>query len=102
MNKREVLALAERWRAAAIPIESADSAENLIGYVRVIDLLLSESAELAPLRPLLEIRDSSTHLAVLTRLESANETLAGVVNARGETIGIVTARRLREPLLREG
>jgi CBS domain containing-hemolysin-like protein len=102
MNKREVLALAERWRAAAIPVESADSAENLIGYVRVIDLVLSDSAELGPLRPLLEIRDSSTHLAVLTRLESANETLAGVVNARGETIGIVTTRRLREPLLREG
>ena len=64
--------------------------------------MLSDAAELGPLRPLLEIRDTSSHLAVLTRLESANESLAAVVNARGETIGIVTARRLREPLLKEG
>ena len=70
-----------------------------IGYVRVIDLKLSDSPELGPLRPLLEIRESSTHLAALMRLESANESLARVVNARGETVGIVTTERLREPLL---
>jgi len=102
MSKPEVLALAERYRAAVIPVEAAESAGSLVGYVRVIDLVLSDSAELGPLRPLLEIRDSSTLLAVLTRLESANENLAAVVNARGETVGIVTTRRLREPLLREG
>ena len=36
------------------------------------------------------------------RLESGNESLARVVNARGETLGIVTTKRLREPLLDEG
>ena len=102
MSKSDVLALAERDRAAAIPVESARAAGSLVAYVRVIDLVLSDAAELGPLRPLLEIRDTSSHLAVLTRLESANESLAAVVNARGETIGIVTARRLREPLLKEG
>ncbi|MGO8691039.1 MAG: CNNM domain-containing protein [Thermoguttaceae bacterium] len=102
MSKQDVLALAERCRAAVIPVESATSAGSLAGYVRVIDLALSDSPELGPVRPLLEIRDNSTLLAVLTRLESANEGLAAVTNARGETIGIVTTRRLREPLLREG
>ncbi len=80
MSKSEALALAERARAAAIPVESADAAGSLVGYVRVIDLVLSDGAELGPLRPLLEIRDTSSHLAVLTRLESANESLA----ARGQ------------------
>jgi CBS domain containing-hemolysin-like protein len=102
MTRQEVLALARRSRAAVIPVESATRPGSLAGYVRVIDLALGSSPELGPLRPLLEIRDTSTLLAVLTRLESANESLAAVVNARGETIGIVTTRRLREPLLREG
>ncbi len=102
MSKRDVLALAERCRAAVIPVESATSAGSLAGYVRVIDLAMSDSRGAWAGAPLLEIRDNSTLLAVLTRLESANEGLAAVVNARGETIGIVTTRRLREPLLREG
>ena len=32
------------------------------------------------------------------RLESSGDSLARVVNARGETVGIVTLERLREPL----
>ena len=99
MSKVEALALAERCRAAVIPIESAG---NLVGYVRVIDLKLSDAPDLGSLRPLLEIRESCNHLAALMRLESANESLARVVNARGETLGIVTTKRLREPLLDEG
>ena len=99
MSKREALALGERCRAAVIPIESAGS---LVGYVRVIDLKLSDGADLGVLRPLLEIRESCNHLAALMRLENANESLARVVNARGETLGIITTKRLREPLLDEG
>jgi CBS domain containing-hemolysin-like protein len=100
MNKQAVLALAEQHRAPVIPVESPAPAGELIGYVRVIDLKLSAGQELRPLRPLLEIRESSTHLAALMRLESANESLARVVGARGETIGLVTTERLREPLLK--
>ena len=102
MSKQEVLALAARCRAAVIPVESATCPgrpRRLCPRHRPGD---ERSAELGPLRPLLEIRDNSTLLAVLTRLESANEGLAAVTNARGETIGIVTTRRLREPLLKEG
>jgi hypothetical protein len=32
------------------------------------------------------------------RMETAGESLARVVNARGETLGILTIQRLREPL----
>jgi CBS domain containing-hemolysin-like protein len=99
MNREDVLAMAERQRAPLVPVESLDSPGNLIGYVRVIDLKLSDSPGLSPLRPLLEIRQTSTHLAALMRLESANESLARVVNTRGETLGIVTTERLQEPLL---
>ncbi len=99
MSKQEALALAARRRTAVIPIESAGS---LVGYVRVIDLKLSDAPDLGVLRPLLQIREKCNHLAALMRLESANESLARVVNARDETLGIITTKRLREPLLDEG
>ena len=99
MNKQDVLAMAERQRAPLVPVEAADSPGSLIGYVRVIDLKLERFAGAQPVAPLLDIRQSSTHLAALMRLESANESLARVVNVRGETLGIVTTERLQEPLL---
>ena len=98
MTRREVLQLAERTHTAVIPVESSDAGRRLIGCVRVIDMRLSDSETIQSLRPLVEIRDDATHLAALMRLESAGESLAGVVNGRGETIGIVTLERLREPL----
>ena len=99
MSKQEALALAARRRTAVIPIESAGS---LVGYVRVIDLKLSDAPDLGVLRPLLQIREKCNHLAALMRLEKRNESLARVVNARDETLGIITTKRLREPLLDEG
>jgi putative hemolysin len=98
MSKRDVLRLAERHHAAVVPVTSADATATLVGYVRVIDLRISASEQLSPLRTLLEVRDDSTHLAALMRMESAGEGLARVVGAQGETLGIVTIERLREPL----
>jgi CBS domain containing-hemolysin-like protein len=97
MGKQAALRLAQRSHTAVIPVAAATSGQ-LIGYVRVVDLSLHEGDDLAPIRPLPEVRDDSTHLAALMRLESTGDSLARVVNARGETVGIVTLERLREPL----
>jgi CBS domain containing-hemolysin-like protein len=96
MGKQAVLGLAGRSHTAVIPV--ADASGRLVGYVRVVDLCLHEGDDLAPIRPLPEVRDDSSHLAALMRLESSGDSLARVVNARGETVGIVTLERLREPL----
>ena len=97
MSRQTVLRMAERNHAPVIPVAAAGS-HRLIGYVRVVDLRLQEGSALAPIRPLPEVRDDSSHLAALMRLESTGESLARVTNARGETVGIVTLERLREPL----
>ena len=97
MSKGAVLRFAERSHMAVLPV-AGDASGRLVGYVRVIELRLHEGDDLAPIRPLPEIRDDSTHLAALMRLESTGDSLARVVNARGETVGIVTLERLREPL----
>jgi CBS domain containing-hemolysin-like protein len=96
MDKQAALRLAERSHAAVMPV--ADAAGRLIGYVRVVDLCLHSGEYLAPLRPLPEFAEETTHLAALMRLESSGDSLARVVNGRGETAGIVTLERLREPL----
>ena len=46
------------------------------------------------MRPLPEIRDDTSHLAALMRLESTGDSLAQVVGPRGEKVGIVTLERL--------
>jgi len=96
MSKQAVLRLAERNHTAVIPV--ADATGRLVGYVRVVDLGLHEGNDLAPVRSLPEVRDDSSHLTALMRLESSGDSLARVVNARGDTLGIVTLERLREPL----
>ena len=97
MSKAAVLRFAERSHMAVIPV-AADASGRLVGYVRVVDLRLHEGDDLAPIRPLPEVADDSSHLAALMRLESSGDSLARVVNTRGETVGIVTLERLREPL----
>ncbi len=102
MDKEEVLRLARRYRISVVPVESPDPSAKLAGYFRVIDLGLSESDEVGPLRRLLEIGEETSQVAALMRMQGAKEELARVVNADGETLGIVTADRLREPLFRGG
>ena len=102
MSKREIFRLAQRYRLAVVPVESPDANHELIGYVCMIELALSESNTMGPVHPLMEIEEDATHVAALMRMQSAKESLAKVVGAGGETLGIVTAERLREPLFGGG
>jgi putative hemolysin len=102
MTKDEVLRLAERAGLPALPIEEPGPEPRLIGYVRVIDLALERSDRIAPVRSLLEIPQSDTHIDALMRMYRAKESLAQVVDLSGRPVGILTARRLGEPLLRGG
>ncbi len=100
MTKGEICRLARRLRIPDVPVEQPGADPRLIGYVRVIDLALDSSDRPGPLRPLLEIPEADTHISALMRMQATHENLARVVDAEGRTVGILTARRLREPLLR--
>ena len=99
MTKQEVLRLARRYRISAVAVESLDEAKKLTGYVRVIDLGLSHGDEVGPLRRLLEIPGTTPHVVALMRMQDAGASLGRVTGPEGETVGIVTADRLRRPLL---
>jgi CBS domain containing-hemolysin-like protein len=100
MTKEEILGMARRLRLVAVPIESVGTQPRLIGYVRVIDLALNPSPEVAPLRRLVEIPSTDTHLDALMRMHRAKESLAQVIDGAGRTLGLLTAARLRGPLFR--
>jgi CBS domain containing-hemolysin-like protein len=102
MSKAEVCRLARRLQIPEVPVESREGAAPLRGYVRVIDLELDPSDRLGPIRPLLEIPHTARHIEALTSMQSAQESIAQVLDAEGETLGLVTARGLREPLFGGG
>lgn len=102
MTKQEVCRLARRLRIPDVPVERTDGDSLLIGYVRLIDLELDASDQLGPVRPLLKVAHTDTHIEALMRMHSAQETLALVVDQNHEPLAVLTAARLREPLFHGG
>jgi CBS domain containing-hemolysin-like protein len=102
MSAAEILRLARRYRISTVAVEGPRPDRELIGYVRVADLALGDARTLGSLRRLVEIPADDTYIVALTRMQSADASLARVVDARGQTVGILTAQNLREPLFRIG
>ena len=98
-SKADVLRLAQRMNVAAVPIEESG---RLLGYVRVVDLKLDRSDQVAPLRPLLKIPHTDAQIDALMRMHAAKESLAQVVDAQGRVLGMILASRLRQPLFGGG
>jgi len=98
MTKQEILRLANRYRVAEVAVEDSTPERPLIGYFRVINLGLDPSDEVGRLLPLMEIKENETQIGALMRMQSAGESLAKVASSKGETIGLLTTRSLREPL----
>ena len=94
-SKADVLRLAQRMNIPAVPIEESG---RLLGYVRVVDLKMDRSDQVGPLRPLLKIPQTDAHIDALMRMHAAKESLAQVVDAQGRSLGVLIARRLRQPL----
>jgi CBS domain containing-hemolysin-like protein len=102
MTRDDVLRLAGRYRMPVVPVESSESPGALIGYYSVIELGLINSDRPPSPRPLMAVPAHVTHLSALMRMRATNEPLAKIVGEGGKTIGVVTAERLQDPLLRPG
>lgn len=75
--------------------------QQLAGYVRTIDVLLSGERWPQAIRPLPKLQSSEPHTAALMTLRSTRELMAEVVDRQGRAVGIVTLERLMTPLYRE-
>ncbi len=102
MPKDEVLRFARRHRTPFLPVERSMQDRELVGYVRIADLMLETSDAIRPIRPLPAIAAQETHLAALMQLHTTGEQLARVVDASGNTVGIVAIDDLHKPLFHGG
>ena len=99
MSKSEVFGLASRFDLAEVPIEDTDRSDALTSYVRVIDLALSKSTEVEDVREIIAISANDTPIEALIRMHAEQENMARVVDAEGQTLGMLYASRLRRQLL---
>ncbi len=100
MKKSDVLRLAQRHTRTLLPVEDARDNRKLVGYWRVVDLYVDDSAELPEPLPMVELRDNLSCLSALRHLSHAEDPLGHVVDHAGNTVGFLTGRELRMALLR--
>ena len=84
-----------------VVLGSARPAKQVLGYVRIADLLTSHEEWRDTTRPLIAIRHDAPQLSAMVRLQSQGETLAQVVDGGGRTVGILSTENLLAPLIQE-
>jgi putative hemolysin len=98
-DKGTALRLARRQQQAVVPVRQADG-ESLVGYVRVIDLLLDASTKtVTAVRPLMRLRRTESHLTALMMLQAENVDLALIEDLKGNPVGVLFRDQLIDPLL---
>ena len=106
-SRDDVFRIAKRHHTPLILVEKSTGKRQLLGYVRLAEVLLAEvlpdSGTLAELvRPLLEIPSTDDHLSALMKMQAANEPIAQLVDDRGASAGVLTFEQLSQPLFRGG
>jgi CBS domain containing-hemolysin-like protein len=94
----ELLRIARRHRAPIVPV--VDKQQKLIGYVRIVDLCLSQAETVNEFLPLATISESEPLIAALIRMQTSNEELAAVVNEEEKIVGLLYAEELTNRLFR--
>ena len=99
MSKSDVLRIAQRHARTLLPVEDPRQKRKLVGYYRMVDLYMDNSAELPEPLPLVTLGENQSCLSALRTLSHAEDPLGHVVNADGGTVGFLTGRELRMALL---
>lgn len=98
-SKSKALRLARRHKMDVLPVAS-DDGKQLAGYVRVIDLLLSDSEKVEKTRPLVKLKRDATQIEALIRLQSERQELAMVTDQLDTPIGLLFASELIDTVFR--
>ncbi|TWU23629.1 CNNM domain-containing protein [Bythopirellula polymerisocia] len=100
MSKSDVLRIAQRNHRALLPVEDPRNKRELVGYLRMMDLFLSDSPTLPEPLPMVELKENLSCLAALRKLGQTDDALGHVRSKDGKTVGFVTGRELRMAFLR--
>lgn len=98
-SKEDILRLARRQKRSMIPVEESRGKRRLLGYVRVIDLVLHDGDGLPPLEPLVSLKENDSYLSALVRMLAADSQLGHVVGEQGKSVGFVSVEQLTDLLL---
>lgn len=99
-DKGTVLRLARRQGTHVIPIRDAHG-EAIVGYVRVIDLLLDPAKTIQQPLPLLRLRRTESHLTALLMMKAEKADMALVEDLKGHPIALLSIDQLLDPLLHQ-
>jgi CBS domain containing-hemolysin-like protein len=100
-TREEALKFARQKQVADIPV-FRESRNNLVGYVRTVDLLVQHAVN----RPAEVVRDfkdvKSTEVfgEAILDMQSSRETLTRVIGPKGNILGLLSIDQLTEPLLK--
>jgi len=94
-DRQDMIRLARRQRLPLLTVMDPDS-RRVEGYLRLIDLELESTEKITEARPLIRIPRNESLLQAIIRMQNEDEELAGVVDARGELVGLVTSRQLAD------
>lgn len=96
----QALKFARNERVSDIPMYR-DTRNNIVGYVRTVDLLVSRNdqspAEL--MRPIQTVKSVELFGETIMQMQSKRETVVRVVGTRGQAVGLLWSDQLTDPLL---
>ncbi len=72
---------------------------NVVGYVRVVEMLLGEGDKLKVL-PIAAVSEKEVFGEVLLQMQTKHQTIVRVANANNKTVGILSIDQLTDPLLK--
>ena len=92
---------ARKHELADIPLYQTNR-NNIVGYVRTIDLLLKNQPDgtIRNVQTMSEINEEEVFGEALLRMQTNRETIARVIRENGQTIGLLSIDQLTDPLLK--
>ena len=93
----QALRLAHARRAPLLVVNDPDTGQPQ-GYVRVVDIYLQGKQWPRAVRPLPEVPQTKSPIAVAMEMQRRGDLLARVVDDEGHTVGILDVRRITESL----
>lgn len=97
--KDEALELARRQHTDVMPVDGQQDGDDE-GYLRVVDLYLSDRDTIQTSRPLMKLDGKASPIDALIQLQSQKEELAEIVDDQGGTVGLLFADDLAKALVR--
>ena len=96
----QALRFARQKRVADIPVFRGSRAE-LVGYVRTVELMVSNDMPLLKdlIRSFKDVRSAELFGEVILQMQSSRDTLVRVVGPAKKTVGLLSVDQLTDPLL---